>query len=117
MSKLTDISYVKGVLAKHGFTFSKALGQNFLINPSVCPKMAEMCGCNENVGVIEPLIVVKNGERYNILSGRHRFRACQKLGKSEIPCYIKDTDETTARYILIATNTDRNAACLAQTHS
>ena len=53
MSKLTDISYVKGVLAKHGFTFSKALGQNFLINPSVCPKMAEMCGCNENVGVIE----------------------------------------------------------------
>lgn len=53
MSKLTDISYVKGVLAKHGFTFSKALGQNFLINPSVCPKMAEMCGCGENVGVIE----------------------------------------------------------------
>ena len=53
MSKLTDISYVKSVLSKHGFTFSKALGQNFLINPSVCPKMAEMCGCNENIGVIE----------------------------------------------------------------
>lgn len=53
MSKLTDISYVKNILAKHGFTFSKALGQNFLINPSVCPKMAEMCGCSETVGVIE----------------------------------------------------------------
>ncbi len=53
MSNLTDISYVKGVLGKHGFTFSKALGQNFLINPSVCPKMAEMCGCGEQVGVIE----------------------------------------------------------------
>lgn len=53
MSHLTDISYVKKILAKHGFTFSKALGQNFLINPSVCPKMAEMCGCNDTVGVIE----------------------------------------------------------------
>ena len=58
--------------------------------------------------MIEPIIVVKNGERYNILSGRHRFRACQKVGKTEIPCYIKEADETTARYILIATNTDRN---------
>lgn len=53
MNRLTDISYIKSVLARHGFTFSKALGQNFLINPSVCPKMAEMCGCGENVGVIE----------------------------------------------------------------
>ena len=53
MNRLTDISYVKNKLAKHGFTFSKALGQNFLINPSVCPKMAAMCGGSENVGVIE----------------------------------------------------------------
>ena len=53
MDRLTDISYVKSVLQKHGFTFSKALGQNFLINPSVCPKMAELCGCDENIGVIE----------------------------------------------------------------
>ena len=79
--------------------------QPFPINDSKVDQIADSI---ENVGVIEPLIVVRNGERYNILSGRHRFRACQKLGKSEIPCYIKDTDETTARYILIATNTDRN---------
>lgn len=53
MSKLTDISYVRDVLSRNGFTFSKALGQNFLINPSVCPKMAQMCGAGENVGAIE----------------------------------------------------------------
>ena len=79
--------------------------QPFPINDSKVDQIADSI---ENVGVIEPIIVVKNGERYNILSGRHRFRACQKIGKSEIPCYIKETDETTARYILIATNTDRN---------
>ena len=79
--------------------------QPFPINDSKVDQIADSI---DNVGVIEPVIVVRNGERYNILSGRHRFRACQKIGKTEIPCYIKDTDETTARYILIATNTDRN---------
>ncbi len=43
MDKLTDIGQVKALLARHGFTFSKSLGQNFLINPSVCPRMAEAC--------------------------------------------------------------------------
>ncbi len=41
--KLTDISVIRDVLTRHGFSFSKALGQNFLINPSVCPRMAEAC--------------------------------------------------------------------------
>ncbi len=53
MSELTNISYVKDVLRRHGFTFSKALGQNFLINPTVCPKMAQLCGGNKQTGVIE----------------------------------------------------------------
>lgn len=53
MENLSDISVVRNVLSKHGFNFSKALGQNFLINPSVCPRMAENCGADENTGVIE----------------------------------------------------------------
>lgn len=53
MEKLSNINTVKEILQKHGFTFSKALGQNFLINPSVCPRMAEECGVNEKSGVIE----------------------------------------------------------------
>lgn len=43
MDNLTDIGAIKALLARHGFTFSKALGQNFLINPSVCPRMASAC--------------------------------------------------------------------------
>ena len=53
MDRLSDIGTIKNILARHGFTFSKAMGQNFLINPSVCPKMAEQCGIIENTGVIE----------------------------------------------------------------
>lgn len=53
MKKLSDIGTIKEILTKYGFSFSKALGQNFLINPSVCPRMAEMGGAKEGVGVIE----------------------------------------------------------------
>lgn len=53
MSSLTEISYVKDVLARHGFHFAKSMGQNFLINPTVCPKMAAECGAGQVAGVIE----------------------------------------------------------------
>lgn len=53
MEKLWDFNEIKKIMAESGFTFSKALGQNFLVNPSVCPKMAELCGADENTGVIE----------------------------------------------------------------
>lgn len=53
MYNLTDVSTIKDILAHHGFHFSKALGQNFIINPSICPRMAEESGIDENCGVIE----------------------------------------------------------------
>ena len=53
MQNLSDISVIRSVLEKHGFNFSKALGQNFLINPSVCPRMAENSLADKNTGVIE----------------------------------------------------------------
>ena len=81
--------------------------QPFPINES---KIEQIADSIENVGVIEPIIVVKDGEKYKILSGRHRFRACKKLAKDDIPCYIRNikADDDIARYIIIATNTDRN---------
>lgn len=50
---LTNISTVKDILNRHGFSFSKGLGQNFLINPGVCPKIAEMGNANQDFGIIE----------------------------------------------------------------
>ena len=53
MNNLSDINVIKSVLSRHGFTFSKALGQNFIINPGVCPRIAEEGGAREGVGVLE----------------------------------------------------------------
>jgi 16S rRNA (adenine1518-N6/adenine1519-N6)-dimethyltransferase len=41
MKNLWEIGTIKDIMTRHGFQFSKSLGQNFLINPTVCPQMAE----------------------------------------------------------------------------
>ncbi len=51
--QLTDLGTIRDLFSRHGFSFTKSLGQNFLINPSVCPKIAEMGGCGENVCALE----------------------------------------------------------------
>ncbi len=53
MKNLSDINVVKDVMSHHGFTFSKALGQNFIINPSVCPRIAEEGGARTGVCALE----------------------------------------------------------------
>ncbi len=50
---LYDYNTVNRILSKHGFTFSKALGQNFLIDPNVCPEMAYELNADKKTGVIE----------------------------------------------------------------
>jgi len=50
---LSDLSTIKSVLSRHGFSFAKSLGQNFLINPDVCPRMAEESGAGAGTGVLE----------------------------------------------------------------
>lgn len=52
-SGLADPGVLRELLTRHGFRFSKAMGQNFLINPSVCPRMAAACGAEDCAGVLE----------------------------------------------------------------
>ena len=50
--ELSNQNNIRRILEQGGFTFKKSLGQNFLIDPTVCPAMAE-AACDENTGVIE----------------------------------------------------------------
>lgn len=51
--ELTNIGTVRRLLEENGFSFSKSLGQNFLINPTVCPNIAEQGGCGKDVCALE----------------------------------------------------------------
>lgn len=50
---LSNISVIRELLKKHDFSFSKQLGQNFLVDPSVCPKIAELGKAEKGFGIIE----------------------------------------------------------------
>ncbi len=50
---LCDTEIIKQLLSRHGFTFSKALGQNFLIDETVCPKMADSLNADSDTAVLE----------------------------------------------------------------
>ncbi|MCR5781648.1 MAG: 16S rRNA (adenine(1518)-N(6)/adenine(1519)-N(6))-dimethyltransferase RsmA [Clostridia bacterium] len=50
---LTDINTVRSLLRRHGFTFKHSLGQNFIVDPEICPRIAEASGVTKNSGVIE----------------------------------------------------------------
>lgn len=50
---LTNINTVRDILERHGFSFSKGLGQNFIINPDICPKIAENGNAQAGFGVLE----------------------------------------------------------------
>ena len=53
MVNVCDIQVMKPLLAEHGFHFSKAKGQNFLIAPWVPQSIAEQAGVDGTAGVLE----------------------------------------------------------------
>ena len=50
---LTDYNEIRALLSRHGFRFSKSLGQNFLTAAWVPERIAEEAGLDEQTGVLE----------------------------------------------------------------
>ncbi len=53
MQNLSDINTIRRVMEKHGVTFNKGLGQNFLVDPDICPSMADEAELDKDTCVIE----------------------------------------------------------------
>ena len=51
--RIADYSVTKAVLERHGFTFKKSFGQNFLTDTNILQKIVNTAEINKNVNVIE----------------------------------------------------------------
>ena len=91
MENLSDIKVIKRILNSFGFKFSKSLGQNFIVDGFVCPKMAESLSENENSGVVEigPGIGVLTAE----LAKRFKKVVSVEIDKRLIPILRQTTAE------------------------
>ena len=52
----------------------------------------ELAASIRAVGVLQPIIVSQEGERYTIIAGERRYRASRLAGLSEIPAIVRDWD-------------------------
>lgn len=90
--QLTNIGVIKQLFQRHGFSFTKSLGQNFLINPTVCPRIAELGGCKSGVCALEI------GTGVGVLT-QELARRCDKVVAIEIDTGLKPIlDETLAEF-------------------
>lgn len=53
MQDLTNPAKIRALMTKHGVQFSKKLGQNFIVNPGICPRIAQEGGAGPGVGALE----------------------------------------------------------------
>lgn len=58
-------------------------------------------------GIIQPLIVKKDGNNYLIIAGERRYRAAEKIGLKELPVIVRDFNEQKAREISLIENLQR----------
>ena len=85
--KISNKKDLKSVLESEGFSFKKSLGQNFLIDDTVCPRMAAAVS-GENVGVLEI------GPGAGVLTAQ-LSAACKKVVSVELDTRLKPVLEQT----------------------
>ena len=58
-------------------------------------------------GIVQPLILVKSGDRYTIVAGERRFRAARLAGLKEVPAIVTDYDESEMHEVALIENIQR----------
>ncbi len=56
-------------------------------------KLAELAESIREIGIVQPVVVKKNGDFFVIVAGERRWRAAREAGLKTVPVIIKDYDE------------------------
>lgn len=69
--------------------------------------LEELSESIKHYGVIQPIIVTKKQDYYEIVAGERRWRAAKKAGLSEIPAIVREVDERQNKEIALIENIQR----------
>lgn len=69
--------------------------------------LVELTESVKEYGVLQPIILVKNGDKYIIIAGERRFRAAALAGLERIPAIIKNLNDKEAALIALVENVQR----------
>jgi ParB family chromosome partitioning protein len=69
--------------------------------------LTELADSIRSQGLIQPIVVRKTANRYELIAGERRWRAAQKAGLEDIPAVIKDVNDESAAAMALIENLQR----------
>jgi ParB family chromosome partitioning protein len=70
-------------------------------------KLEELAASIREHGIVEPILVRREGGKYRILAGERRWRAAQRAGLREVPAVLREASEREAFEIALIENLQR----------
>lgn len=70
-------------------------------------KIAELAASIRNQGVIQPLVVRRNGNAYELIAGERRLRAAVQAGLKEVPVVLRETGDNDSLELALIENIQR----------
>lgn len=70
-------------------------------------KIEELSTSIKENGLIQPIVVRKTKEGYQIIAGERRFRACKLADMTKVPCIIKEYDDKQVETLAVIENIQR----------
>lgn len=69
--------------------------------------LEELADSIRQLGLIQPITVKRDGDKYIIISGERRWRASERAGLESVPAYIREVDDTTLHAMALVENIQR----------
>jgi len=70
-------------------------------------RLAELTASVRESGIVQPILVRRRGERFQIIAGERRFRAAQAAGLSTVPVTVRDVDDEHLLELALVENIQR----------
>jgi ParB family chromosome partitioning protein len=109
-----DALFGEGELSETGPTDLPLIELNRIVPGSHQPrksfndeKIRELADSIRENGLIQPIVVARRGDRYELIVGERRFRAAKLAGLMELPAFVKDLSKSKALEIALIENIQR----------
>ena len=70
-------------------------------------KIEELASSIRNQGIIQPLVVRRNGDGYELIAGERRWRAAMRAGLTHVPIVVRDASDHEALQLALVENLQR----------
>jgi ParB family transcriptional regulator, chromosome partitioning protein len=107
-----DEHYVEALTTSAGTPVGRMVAIE-LIDPNpnqprqVMGDLSELMASIAEKGIIEPLVLRQQGERFQIVAGERRYQAAVQVGLKELPAVIREADETEMLEVALVENLQR----------